>query len=470
MELSEPCAPCPPGAGMTSTCSELRKQALRLALPAAGEQFLGVLVGTINTILVGHLGASSLAAVGLSSTIIGLAGTFFSAVSIGATALIAQAIGANDRSLANRTLEQAMLVAIALGMGVLALLLLLARPSMILMGAQDEALGMGVTYITCLAFVQPLNALLMVGNASLRGSGDTRTPMMVMGGVNLLNLIVSYTLIRGLGPIRPLGVLGAGLGAAVATAAGCFTVINLLLRGQGNLMLVRLFGRPRRDLLKRLLDISLPAGGESLLMSLAFTTYARSIASLGTVPYAAYLIAQRVESLSSMPGSGFAVAATTLSGQSLGAGNPTRARQSVLRTIEIAVSFALPLTCVALIFPRFMLGIFTNDQEVIAQGIAPLRIVALAFPVMSTAFSLAGGLRGAGDTRTTMIVTGIGAWLVRVPLAILSVTSLRLGLPGVQSSMVLDWTTRMLLLIWRFRPAAWGRRINVLYPRAQIAK
>ena len=104
--------------------------------------------------------------------------------------------------------------------------------------------------------------------------------------------------------------------------------------------------------------------------------------------------------------------------------------------------------------PRFMLERFTQDAEVIAQGIAPLRVVAFAQPLMAIAFGLSGGLRGAGDTRSVMTITGIGAWCVRVPLAVLSVTVLDLGLAGVQASMMLDWLARCIMLGWRFRPVA----------------
>jgi multidrug resistance protein, MATE family len=440
----------------------LRRQVVRLALPAVGEQVLTLMVGIVNTMLVGHLGAAALTAVGLSSTIAGMAHIFASAVGTGTTALVAQAVGAGNRALADRALEQAIMVALVLGLVVAAVLFPLARGALLLMGAEDETVGMGITYLRCIATSLPLAVLMFVGNAALRGSGDTRSPMLVMSGVNLLNLVLSYGLIRGVGPLPELGVAGAGVAAAASTGLGGLVVLVALLSGHAGLRLRRLINRPDRDVLARLLRIGLPAGGESILMHGAFLAYARSISSLGTVAYAAYLIAQRVESLNSMPAMGFAVASTTLSGQAFGAGDPTRARHSVFTSIRLALWLSAICATLSFTMPRFMLERFTQDAEVIAQGIAPLRVVAFAQPLMAIAFSLSGGLRGAGDTRSVMTITGIGAWLVRVPLAVLSVTALDLGLAGVQASMMLDWLARCIMLGWRFRPLAWQRRAAVL--------
>lgn len=442
--------------------ADLRREVIRLAVPSVGEKVLMVLTGIVNTMLVGHLGASSLAAVGMASTFSMFAATFFSAVAVGATAMVAQATGARNPTKARRALEQAMLLAILMGAGATALILPCRHLGMRLMGADAESAALGATYMTYIGLGLTPFSVLLVGNAALRGAGDTRTPMVVMSTINMVNLAVAAALIRGIGPLAELGVQGAGIALFASQSLGCLMVVGSLRWGNGRLRLRRIVNPPNRDILTELVRISIPAGGESLLMRGAFFAYARSISSLGTVPYAAYLIAQRIESFSTMPAFGFSVAATTLSGQSLGAGNPERARRSVFRTVEMAVMFSLCCALLSATLPRFLMGLFTKDADVIAMGIMPLRIVAIAQPIMAIAFSLSGGLRGAGDTRSTMVVTGIGAWGVRVPIAILSVTLLNLGLPGVQASMMFDWFTRLCLYAWRFRPRAWNERMRSL--------
>ena len=447
-------------ANPTDQPESLTRTVLNLALPSVGEQILGTLVNIVNTMLVGHLGASALAAVGLSGTITMIGSTFFMAVATGTTALVAQSVGARDEIRANRVLEQSMLVALVLGLFSVLSVFPFRRQLLVLMGSQGESIEMGVSYMFYLSLSLPFLALLFVGNAALRGSGDTRTPMTVMAGVNLVNVLLSLVLIRGLGPFPELGVTGAGIAAATAQSMGALAVLMVLMRGNNKLHLRRFITRPNRVLLKQLLDIGLPAGGESALMRLSFIAYTRAISSLGTVAYAAYLIAQRVESLNTMPAFGFSVAATTLSGQAIGARDPDRARKSVFACIRVSVMMSLVWASLCAFAPQFMLGLFTNDSEVIALGMGPLRVVAIAQPLMSIAIGLAGGLRGAGDTRSAMVITGIGGWLLRVPVSILSVTVLGWGLTGVQVAMMLDWASRAVLLTWRFRPAQWKRSVD----------
>jgi len=210
----------------------LRRQVVRLALPAVGEQVLSLMVGIVNTMLVGHLSAEALTAVGLSSTITGMAHIFVSAVGTGTTALVAQAVGAEKPALATRTMEQAMMLAIALGFLVAVILIPLAPVTLALMGAEGATVDMGVTYLRLVAASLPLSVLMFVGNAALRGAGDTRSPMVVMSAVNLLNAALSYTLIRGTGPLPELGVTGAGIAAGVSTAAGGLAVMTTLLSGK----------------------------------------------------------------------------------------------------------------------------------------------------------------------------------------------------------------------------------------------
>ncbi|MBC7234224.1 MAG: MATE family efflux transporter [Chloroflexi bacterium] len=447
-----------PTSSTRSRPDNLRKEVLRLGLPAVGERILSLLVNIVNTMLVGHLGASALAAVGLSGTIEMIGTTFFQAVAVGATALIAQAIGAKNRSLAQRVLEQSMLVAVGMGLICTVLLLPFSRGALILLGAEPDTVAMGTRYLPYLAATQIMMSVLTVGNAALRGAGDTRTPMVLMGTMNVINALLSLILIRGLGPIRPMGVTGAGVAAGTARTLAGVAMVLLLRSGRARMYLPALLSRPQRDVLERLLQVGLPAGGENLLMRFAFLSYTRALASLGTVAYAAHVIAQRVENLTMMPAFGFAVAATTLCGQALGAGDIPRARASVFRAMEIAVGFCLIGTVFFIAYPRMMLGLFTNDLAVIEMGVLPLQIVAVAQPFMTAASCLSGGLRGSGDTRSVMWVTGIGAWLVRVPVAVAAATVLHLGLPGVQSAMTLDWAVRMSLLWWRFRPSTWKSR------------
>jgi putative MATE family efflux protein len=333
--------------------------------------------------------------------------------------------------------------------------LTLSLPTMRVLQAPADVVGPGALYLSIVSLTFPLAACLFIGNASLRGSGDTRTPMLVMLAVNGVNIGVAYAAIYGLGPVPALGVTGSAIGAATARGAGGLIVTLILLRGRSGLHL-RL-GRLRPDIeqLKRIANIGLPAGAEQLLMRGAQTAFAATVASLGTLAYAAHQIALQAESISYMPGFGFAVAATTLVGQGLGARDPTRARADGRLSQWMAVAVMSCMGVIFFLFPAQIIGVFIDDPAVIQLGIWPLRLVAFSQPMLATMMVLGGALRGAGDTRTTLFITAGGLWLVRLPLALLLAP--RFGLIGAWIAMSVDLNVRGTLAWLRFRGDRWTK-------------
>ena len=433
----------------------LVKDALRLALPATGEQILSLLVGLVDTFLVGHLGAASLAAVGLSNQWVMLVMTFFGAVGTGTTALIARATGAGDETLAQRTLRQSLLLGLLLGFLASFLAYSLAGSAIALLGAKEDASGLAIVYLRTVALVLPLSGLMFIGNAAMRGAGDTRTPLKVMLAVNLINITVAWVLINGPLGLPRFGVLGSALGAVAGRLTGGVLVVFWLFQGRANLQLCLRGMRLDIPLIRRVLHVGLPTGIEQLLFRFALMTFVAIIASLGTAAYAAHQVAIDGESLSFMPGFGFGVAATTLVGQNLGARKPERARYSGYLAYGLGGGLMSIMGLVFFLFARQIVGFFTDDPQVIALGATPLRMVAIVQPFLAAAIIFAGALRGAGDTRYPMFVNGASAWCIRVPLAYLLAHVLGLGLTGAWMAMIIDLTVRGTLEFVRFRGGRW---------------
>jgi len=433
---------------------------LRLALPSAGELLLGTLVGLVNTYLVGHLGAAPLAAVGMASQVAMTGMILFSAAGTGATALIARLVGAGDWELANRCVRQALLLAVGVGLLVTAPLILLARPALVLLGAEPEALALGVPYLRIFSLGFVLASLMYVGNSCMRGAGDARTPLLVMGGVNLVNIAVSWALVRGECGLPAMGVAGAATGAVVAQCTGGVLVVAALRHGRAGLRLR--WDRPRleRALIGRMVRIGLPVTLDQSIIRLGMLSYMRVVASLGTAAFAAHQVTMNAESISFMPGSGFAVAATTLVGQGLGARDPDRARRDALTAFALAAVLMGAMGLCFLAFPERLVGFFTTDPEVIARSVSPLRLVGLAQPFLAAMMVFAGALRGAGDTVSPLVVNAASIWLLRVPLSWVFARPLGLELLGVWLAMSLDMCTRGLLLCQRFMLGRW-RTISV---------
>ena len=298
---------------------------LDLALPAVGEQMLNMSIGLADTFMVGHLGAQAVAAVGLANTVVLIVTTFFAAVATGVTALVARHNGGGEVSLSQTILHQGYLLGALIGIIFTALGVLLAHPAMRVLQAPADVIGPATGYLQIVALTFALSALMFIGSAALRGAGDTRTPMLVMLGVNVINIGVAYVAIYGMGPIPRMGVAGSAIGAALGRGTGSLIIMAVLLRGRRGLKL-----RPagfKIDMLqiRRILNIGLPAGAEQLLLRLGQTIFVVTVAGLGTQVLAAHQLANQAESLSYMPGFGFAVAATTLAGRGLGARDPARA-------------------------------------------------------------------------------------------------------------------------------------------------
>jgi MATE family multidrug resistance protein len=429
------------------------RRVLHLAIPSAGEMLLVMLVGLVNTYLVGHLGAASLTAVGLGVQVSMAAMVLFSAVGTGATAVTARMIGAKDMKGANRVVSQSVLIAFGCGLLSSFLLVTFAEPAMVLMGATGESLAQGVLYLRIICIVFPVSSMIFVGGACLRGAGDTRTPLLVMGVVNVFNIVVAWVLVEGIGPFPALGVEGAAYGSALARFLGGLIVFVLLLKGRSGLRL-RWRGLDR-EVMWRILRIGLPASLDQLIFRIGSLVWIRIVASLGTVAFAAHQIVLNGESISFMPGWGFAVAATTLVGQGLGARDHERAEKDALVAFYFSAVFMSLMGIVFFLFAAQIVGLFTDDADIIAMGTLPLRLIGLVQPFLAAMMVFSGSLRGAGDTLTPMLVNGASVWLLRIPLSLLVVEWLGWGLTGVWMVMALDLTVRGIVLFWQFRVGRW---------------
>jgi len=273
--------------------------------------------------------------------------------------------------------------------------------------------------------------------------------------VNLLNVVVAWTAINGPFGLPRLGVVGSAMGAATGRLVGGLLVVIILLRGRAGIRLRLSNLRLDWAMARRILRVGLPTGLEQLLMRSGQMFFARILAELGTVAFAANQVAINILSISFMPGFGFALAATTLVGQGLGARDPEGAQQRGYTTYKLGAGLMAAIGLCIVLFPGQLMGFFTNEAQVITQGIMPLRAVGLIQPLLAASMIFAGALRGAGDTRFPMAVTGSTIWLVRLPLAYLLSLALGWGLLGAWSAMGIDLTLRGILNFLRFRGGRW---------------
>jgi putative MATE family efflux protein len=440
---------------MANGVTQIRRSVMALALPVTVSSLLQRTEGIVAVFLVGGLGAIPIAAVGLGQLLAFIATTLVSGLSVGTNVIVAQFWGARR----HRDAGQAARHFLGLSLGVSFLLmgagLLLNRSVMELLGAAPDVIALSLPYSTLIFLVIPFTVLLQVLSSILQGTGDTKTPMYAMIVVNILHIVVAYPLIYGRWGLPELGVQGAGIAVGTAEAAGvCFLVIRCF-------PLLQRSPHIRFDLYRTMWQVGAPVSGERIVQQAGILAYTKIVLLYGTVAYAAHQVGLSIESLSFLPGYGFAIAAATMVGQSIGAGKYTRAKLENWEANRLAIVIMSIMGIVFFFFPYVLLRAFTSDESVIELGTMFLKIVALLQIPLALTMVLAGSLRGAGDTHFIMVATTIGMWVVRVPIAVIAGVWLQLEVFYVWLAMIADWTLRMALMLWRYRSERW-RTIQVI--------
>ena len=440
---------------MANGVAQIRRSVLTLAIPITVSSLLQRAEGIVAVFLVGGLGATSIAAVGLGQLLAFVATTLVSGLSVGTNVIVAQLWGARRLQDAGEAARHFLWLSLGLSFVLAGLGIASNRLVMQQLGAEPGVIELALPYSTLIFLVIPCTVLIQVLSSVLQGVGDTKTPMFAMIGVNLLHGLLAYPLIYGRWGAPNLGIKGAAIAVGFAEATGA---LYLLLRCRP---ILKTSVRLRLDLIRSIWDVGASVSGERVVQQAGIFIYTKLVLLYGTVAYAAHQVGLSIESFSFLPGYGLAIAAATMVGQSIGAGKYTRAKLENWEANRLAMAI---MTCMGIIFfffPYALLRAFTTDEAVIELGTMFLKIVALLQIPLALTMVLAGSLRGAGDTRFIMWATTAGMWGVRVPLALAFGIWLELGVYYVWTAMVADWTVRMGLLLWRYQSERW-RQIQVI--------
>mgnify|MGYP000930056498 FL=1 len=443
--------------GITSPM--LYSDIVRLAWPSLLELTLTQLTSMVDLMMVGGLGAWAITAVGLTTQPKFLLMTMFIAMNVGATAMVARYRGAGEPKKANEILRQALLMTFVLSLISSIVGYIFSEQMVRFMGAADaETLAGGTIYLRIqMIGLVPL-ALTSTFTATLRGVGHTRVAMVYNLIANFVNVIGNYLLIHGHFGFPRLEMAGASLATVIGQLVAFSIALRVVLRGDHYLHLRLKEGfKIRWNHMRNIISIGIPAMFEQLAMRTGVIVYARTVASLGTVVYATHQIAMNIQAMSFMTGQAFAVSATSLVGQSLGKKRPDMAESYSNHTRRVGMAISLVLAGIFFFFGRQIVSLYTNDPAIIDQGARILRLVALVQPFQSSQFILAGALRGAGDTRATMVITFITVLLVRPGLALLLINQFNWGLDGAWIALVTDQVLRSSLVLLRYNSGKWKK-------------
>lgn len=434
------------------------KDLKRLLVPLIIDQILMSLIGFVDTVMVSNVSAASLSAVSLVDSINTLVLYLFAALATGGTVVCSQYLGLGDQKAAKNAARQ-LIVSIFILATLLAVTCILLRDVLLrgVFGAVDvDVMKAARVYFFITALSYPFIALNDASASLYRAAGNSRLPMLVSLGANVLHIAVNAVLIFGF----KMGVEGAAISTLLSRMLAALVLLLFQRRPNQAITLdnVRKY-RPDKRIIRMILYIGIPAGVENCLFQLGKLLVQSTVSTLGTTAIAAQAMTSTLEGLQSMPSMAIGLGLLTIAGHCMGAGKPDEARRYIIKltklgTAVLAVSIAIvflltkPVTALA--------GMDAKSTEMALQLMALISIVKVF--LWPLAFIPVNGMRAAGDSKYAMLVSGISMWVLRVGLSYVLVRYAGMGLAGVWIAWFSDWLCRGAFFLVRFLKGTWMQK------------
>jgi putative MATE family efflux protein len=408
-----------------------------LAWPVMAEQTFRTAMRTTDVLVTALFSPAAVVAIGLAD----LYGRFPLRIGLGlgggAIALSSQDTGAGSVGSRDEAVSQAVLVGFLLGLPFVAVGLLFGEFAIGLFGASEEVVGLGATYLAVVFATAPFRHVALVAARSLQGTGDTRTPMLVNAGANVVNILATVGLGLGVGPLPDLGVVGVGVGTAVGRTLAAVALVGAIASARTAPSLVRTVDA---TVAHQLVAVSLPNFAEGMSTSVANFPFNALLVTFGTEVVAAYHIGRRVyQQLAGPFYRAYSTAASIVVGQTLGEGRPAEARRAGLAIAGLGLLTLGAVGVVLFAGAAPLARVFTSDATTLGYAVTFTRAFGVSMLAFGAFFPLAGSLRGAGDTRTPFYARFTGTFGFMLGFAYLTGVVFGYGLVGVYAGIVLSY-------------------------------
>ncbi|PSQ45345.1 MATE family efflux transporter [Halobacteriales archaeon SW_6_65_15] len=444
------------------------RRTVSLSWPIAIQQTLNTLMRTVDVIVTGLFSPAAVAAVGLADLYAQIPLRVGLGLGTGAIALSSQDTGRGDEATRNRAITQAFLMGFLIGLPLIAVGLTVAPRLIEILGAEREVVRMGGLYLAIVFAAAPMRIVGLVGARSLQGTGDTRTPMLVNGTANVINIGSTVGLGLGVGMLPHLGIVGVGVATAVSRTFEALAMAAAIWSHRTDLA----FARPRSlTITRQLAVVSVPTFAEGMSTSLANFPFNALLLTFGTEVNAAYHIGRRVyQQLAGPLYRSYSVAASVVVGQTLGEGNPEEARFSGLAITALGL-LTLGVAGAILFFGAEPIArVFTSDAETLDYAIDFTRVFGVSMLSFGVFSPIAGSLRGAGDTRTPFYARLSGTLGFTLGFAYLFGIVLDYGLWGVYAGLVLTYAWWALVVAAGFHWGDWAdKAAEMMAERAEAS-
>ncbi len=442
---------------------------IQLSIPSILAQLTTIMMFYIDASMVGSLGARASASIGIVESTTWLFGGLTSAAALGFSVQAAHFIGANDFEKARQVFRQGLMATALFTVILTTICVCIAKPLPVWLGGGADICGDATAYFTIYCLSLPVYQIGILSSSMLKCSGNMRVPSLMSILMCLLDVVFNFFLIYETRPVSVFGteltVPGAGMGvpgAALGTALA-YAVTGVMLIWFATVKSPELSLKnekwtfaPMWNYLRNAAKVSLPMGAQYMMMSGAQIVSTMIVAPLGNIAIAANTLAITAESLCYMPGYGIGDAATTLVGQSIGAGRRQLARSFAYRTVFMGMGVMAFMGLVMYIFAPEMIGVMTPDEQVRLLGSQSLRIEAFAEPMFAAAIVTYSVCLGAGDTLIPATMNLASMWLVRLTLA--AHLAPTYGLRGVWMAMAVELTLRGTIFLIRLFSGKWLKK------------
>lgn len=439
-----------------------RNETIKLTVPVFFELLISSLFGMVDMMMVGNSGVASvttpsIAAVGITNQVMFIGIAIAQALSAGGTAMISRYCGAKEEDKVPDVVKHLiLLVIVLLIIPFVGLTQTMPEKLMRFIGAEQDTIAIGLRYfrIITLGFIfQAFNLSIF---ASMRGAGDTKTPMMINVFVNLMNVIGNYVLIFGKLGFKSYGVTGAGISTSLSHVLASIILVLMLMNKDHVVKFDFKHGfKYNKNIISNLAKIGGPAAIEQVGFRVGVIFFIKIVSGLGTVVYATHQIVSNILSLSFAPGQAFGIAASTLVGRSLGEKRIDKAEMFIKEINKLAIITSIFFSLLFYFFGGALTGLYTNDLAIVAMSVGVMKIVAIIQPFQASSFAISGGLRGAGDTVSTLIVTLVGVVFVRLSVAYILINYFGMGLIGAWIAMLFDQIVRWIGIMIRYKTEKW---------------
>ncbi len=439
-----------------------------LAVPIFLENTCVLMMGVLSTFLVSWLGKEAMAGVGLADSFNMVVMSFFAAIDLGTTVVVAFSLGKLDGERARAATRQSLVIMTLFAIVLAGIIHYFGAQiiDVIAGAATAEVKALALTYLELTVLSYPAAAIALIGSGALRGAGNTKIPLLINGGMNILNIIISSVLIYGLFGWKGMGFAGAGLGLTISRYIGAVAIIWVLVIGFNPALRIPLksyFEKLNFGIIWEVMGIGIPASIESVLFNGGKLLTQMFVAGMGTNVIAGNFIAFSVAALINLPGNALGSASTIITGKRLGKGQIAQAERQLRHVFWLSTLLLTAIAWGTAPFAGLFASFYTREEDVKEVVKVLLWLNAAFMPIWAASWVLPAGLKGARDARFAMWVSMLGMWGCRVVAGYTLGIVLGMGVVGVWLGMFLDWAVRGVLFYWRMVSGRWLWK----YPKPQ---